>query len=74
VGGKVQLQATGQYDDNSTIDLTRYATWLSSPAGIVTVSNAPGSQGLVTGMAMGAASVEANFKGQKGTAMVMVTP
>jgi uncharacterized protein YjdB len=72
--GNVQLKATGTYDDNSTVDLTNYVTWLSSPAGIVTVSNAPGSQGLVTGMSMGTATVEANFKGQKGSAQVMVTP
>jgi alpha-tubulin suppressor-like RCC1 family protein len=58
VGGTTQLDAVGTYDDGTTLDLTATATWTSSGSA-VSVSNAAGSAGLVTGTSAGTASVTA---------------
>jgi uncharacterized protein YjdB len=58
-GTTVQLSATGIYSDGTNQDLTAQVTWSASPAGFVTVSNAAGTQGLVTGVAVGGATVTA---------------
>jgi alpha-tubulin suppressor-like RCC1 family protein len=73
VGGTTQLDAVGTYDDGTTLDLTATATWTSSgPA--VSVSNAAGSAGLVTGASAGMASVTATdpTTGIAGSASVSV--
>jgi hypothetical protein len=45
-----QLTATGTYSDGSTRDVTAQAAWDTSDAQDVTVSNAPGSQGLASAL------------------------
>jgi hypothetical protein len=47
------FMATGIYSDNTTIDLTSSVTWTSSNAGIATISNAAGFNGLATGVTPG---------------------
>ena len=68
------LFATGTYSDHTTQDLTAAVTW-SSSGGIATVSNAAGSSGLVTGTAIGTATLTATdpATGISGTASVTVT-
>ena len=54
------LTATGTYTDDSTQDLTNTATWLSSAPSNLSISNASGSQGEATGLAIGSASASAS--------------
>jgi len=63
IGSGAQLTATGVYSDATTYDLTSFATWLSSSAGVAAVSNASGSRGLVTGLTDGTTNVTAVFQG-----------
>lgn len=53
------LQAIGTYSDGRVEDVTNKmtATWLSSSAGIATVSNAAGAKGVVRGGAPGSATI-----------------
>jgi hypothetical protein len=53
VGFTLQFTATGLFSDGSTKDLTTQVTWESSRPDFATVSNAPGSQGLVTALSTG---------------------
>jgi Bacterial Ig-like domain (group 2) len=70
-----QFKATGSYTDGSSQDLTRSFTWTSSDDSVVTVSNAPGSQGLAKMMASGTARITAAAASGtgKGSATVAVT-
>jgi hypothetical protein len=70
-GMSTQLYATGVYSNNSTQDLTTQVSW-SSGSG-ATVSNTSGSQGLVTGSAVGAPTVTATLGSVSGTVTVNVT-
>ena len=73
VGLAVALTATGTYSDASTQDLTGLVTWSSADTGVVTVSNAGGSEGLATGIAIGAAEISATLGVVVGTADLDVT-
>ncbi|MGB9436239.1 MAG: Ig-like domain-containing protein, partial [Candidatus Acidiferrum sp.] len=71
-GTSVQLYATGVYNNNSTQDLTTQVSWSSTAD--ATVSNSSGSQGLVTGAAVGSATVTATLGTVSGNAPVSITP
>ncbi len=71
-GTSVQLYATGIYDNNSTQDLTLQVNWSSNSAN-ATVSNANGSQGLVTAAMVGTATVSATLGHVSGGALITVT-
>jgi uncharacterized protein YjdB len=58
-----QFTATGTYSDSSTQDLTGSVTWSSSDTGIATISNAGGSEGLATTLALGATTITATDPG-----------
>ncbi len=73
VGGTVGLRATGTFSDGSTADVTTAVTWATSAPTVAGVSNAPGSQGTVTGLASGTATVTATLAGITGSATVTVT-
>jgi len=47
--------------------------WTSSPASVATVSNAPSTEGLATGIATGNATITALFAGLAGQASLTVT-
>ncbi|MDA8106593.1 MAG: Ig-like domain-containing protein [Nitrospiraceae bacterium] len=47
-GTTIQYTATGTYSDHSTKNITTLVTWTSSDTSIATISNAPGTKGLVT--------------------------
>ena len=72
-GTSLQLSAVGLFSDGSTRPLTKIVTWGSAPAGIVTISNAAGSHGLLTGIAQGTATISAAKKGITGTTSIKIT-
>jgi hypothetical protein len=73
-GGTRQLTATGTYSDGSTQDLTSTVTWSSTAGGVASVSNASGSQGLVSGLSPGSATVTATSGTTSASASVAITP
>ena len=84
LGGRTQLRVIGTYSDGTTRSLTESASWSGSPAGIVTLSNVPGTKGLVTSTAYGSTVVTATYSGftasgtltvqQPAIASIAVTP
>ncbi|HMI83235.1 MAG TPA: Ig-like domain-containing protein [Polyangiaceae bacterium] len=72
VGLTKQLTATGRFDNNTSLDITQSASWSSSNATSAFVSTAAGSQGLVSGLAAGMATITATMNGINGTATVTV--
>lgn len=72
VGIDVQFRAIGTFANGDTQDLTFAATWTSSASSIATVSNAPSSNGIATGVAPGTTTISAAFAGQVGTATLTV--
>jgi uncharacterized protein YjdB len=68
-----QFAATGTYSDNSTQDITRQVTWTSSDPAVAFVSNAAGSNGLASALAVGSATVSAALGPMSGTATLCVT-
>jgi len=75
-GETKQFEATGHYLDGSTANLTSEVTWSSSSTAVVTVSNASGSQGLLTANGTGVATITATDTAAllSGTAAVTVLP
>ena len=67
------LTATGTFSDTTTQDLTIQAVWTSSDATIATVSTAAGSEGTVTGVAAGIATITATTLAKTATSAVTVT-
>jgi hypothetical protein len=72
-GTTVQLTATGHFSDGTTPDLTTQVHWTSDNNSIAQVSNVLGTQGLVTGEAIGGATITATLNGTNGSATVTVT-
>ncbi len=64
---KAQFLATATYTDGTTVDVTKEATWVSSNTAVATISTAPGSQGLATGIAAGTTTLTATLSGVTGT-------
>jgi trimeric autotransporter adhesin len=60
----VQLVATGNFQDGSTLNLTSVATWTSSSPAVATVGSTTGA---VTGVATGGTNITALFGGIAGT-------
>lgn len=54
-----QFTATGDYSGEFPTDITTEVTWSSSDTGILTISNAAGSEGLATAIAPGPVTVTA---------------
>jgi hypothetical protein len=72
-GNNVQLSCFGVYSDNSLRGLTQDAAWSSLADDVAAVSNAPGEQGLVTGVTPGNVGIRARFEGLEDTASIEVT-
>ena len=68
-----QFTAQGTYADSSTADLTDSVTWSTGLATIISVSNAAGTRGLVTALAVGTDNVVASMSGIVGMATVTVS-
>jgi len=73
-GTAQQFTAIGTYTDNSTQDLTGSVGWSSSDTGIVSVSNASGSNGLASTLATGSVTVTATSGAVSGSTGLTVTP
>jgi len=78
VGQSTSFTASGNFSDGTASDLTTTAVWSSSDTTIATVSNAPGSPGLATGVGASATSVTISATDPvthiKGTAQLSVMP
>ena len=63
LGLDVNFTATGTYTDNSTQDITTQVTWASTDTGIATTSNAAGTEGEATPVAVGSTVISASLSG-----------
>jgi hypothetical protein len=59
IGSKASCKAVGTFSDSSTKDLTNSVTWSSATPSVASVSNAAGSNGRVTALAVGSTTVTA---------------
>jgi trimeric autotransporter adhesin len=73
-GETEQFTATGTFADNSTENLTQYATWASANTTTATFSNAPGSNGVGLALATGTSSISATLWGVTGSTSLTVSP
>jgi uncharacterized protein YjdB len=71
-GTGVSLHATAVYSDGATADVTDAASWSTSSAAVLSVSNVLGSKGVASALAAGSATVTATFEGVSGTAAATV--
>ena len=72
--GKTQaFTATGKYDNSTSLDITTQVTWSSSNIAVAQASNAAGSNGVVTSLTRGTATITAALQGVQGTAALTVT-
>jgi len=74
LGQTLQLTATGHFTDGTTRDVTAVVAWASSALAIATISNAAGSQGLATTLAVGPTTITASAQAITGSAMLTVDP
>jgi hypothetical protein len=73
LGTTLAFVATGTYSDSSTQDITQVVTWTTSDAGFATVSNAEGSHGLATTVAVGSTTIAAALEGKSGSTTLTVS-
>ena len=73
-GNTFQFAASGMFDDTNTGDVTSLVTWSSSNSAVATISNAAGSQGLATGVAVGTTTITATSGSLTSTAQLKVAP
>lgn len=64
--------ATGNYSNNTTVDLTTQVTWATGNAAIAAISNTAGAQGQLLARANGTTTVTATLSGVTGTTNVTV--
>jgi hypothetical protein len=72
-GTQQQFTAIGTYSDTTTQDLTTVANWSSDTPSVGTISNAPGSEGLATGVAVGATTITVTHQGISSAGVLYVT-
>jgi uncharacterized protein YjdB len=73
LGSTRQLTARGTYEGGSVRDITNDVTWTTDASTIASVSNATGSKGLATPVAIGSTTARASLDGVTGTASLTVT-
>jgi 6-phosphogluconolactonase (cycloisomerase 2 family) len=73
-GTAQQFAVSGTYTDNSTQDLTSSVSWSSSDPTVAAISNAAGTNGLASALAMGAVTVTASLGTVSGSTGLTVTP
>ncbi|MBX9597304.1 MAG: Ig-like domain-containing protein [Burkholderiales bacterium] len=73
LGINKQFTAIGTYSDETTRDITNAATWSSSFPSVSTVSNTPGSKGLVTPVGFGYDFIDATLYGITNSGELLVT-
>jgi nicotinamide mononucleotide (NMN) deamidase PncC len=76
LGTPRQFTAIGTFSDNTTQDLTTAVTWSSSATSVAAISNAAGSNGKATSVAVGTATIAATSGSISGstTLTVIVQP
>ncbi len=74
IGSTQAFTAEGTFSDASVLDVTTTVAWSVEPPAVASVSNAGGTQGLLTALALGDATITATQDGQTGSADVTVTP
>jgi hypothetical protein len=72
-GTRVPMKVTGTYSDGTTQDVTRQATWTVGDPAILAVSNAQGSNGVITALAEGTTDLRATLTGQVASTRVTVS-
>ncbi len=72
IGASQQFTATGTYNNGSAQNLTSSVTWSSSSAGVATISDASGSQGLARAVGIGSATITAVSGSVKGSTTMTV--
>jgi uncharacterized protein YjdB len=72
-GMTLQFTATGIYSDHTTHELTKQVSWSSSDPTMASVSNAAGTNGLATALAVGPVDISATLDGVTGSADFTVT-
>ncbi len=73
LGSKPALKATGTYEGGVVRDITSDVVWSTDDATIATVSNATGTKGTVSPLALGKTTVRAKLDGIEGSTTVTVT-
>jgi hypothetical protein len=73
-GTTLQLSAVGMYSDGSTQNLTSAVQWAAGDSGVVQVSSALGTAGIVTALAEGATTVSASLANVTASVSLTVTP
>jgi hypothetical protein len=73
VGATQQFTAIGTFSDATQADITTIVSWSSSDTGVATISNAPGSQGLATGVTAGVTTITATLGVQGSTTLTVTT-
>lgn len=73
-GHELQLKASAVYSDDSVVDVTNSATWISADENVATVSNATWNHGRVVGAAVGQTTITAHIDDLSQTAAIVVTP
>ena len=72
-GLTLQYAAIGTYTDASILDITDSVTWASTNTDVASISNAAGSEGLVTAQAIGATKITATSGAISDTTNLTVT-
>lgn len=73
LGSKPALKATGTYEGGVVKDVTADVAWSTDDPTIATVSNATGSKGQVSPLALGKTTVRAKLEGIEGSTTLTVT-
>jgi hypothetical protein len=68
------MTATAHYSDQTSSDVTMLATWSSNDVMVATISNQPGTIGVVTAISPGTTTISANFNKVLGTTNLSVVP
>ncbi|HEY2487294.1 MAG TPA: Ig-like domain-containing protein [Candidatus Binataceae bacterium] len=72
-GTEMQLIATGNFSDGTTEDLTSQVSWTSDDNATAQVSDAPGTEGMVTGLGAGSSAITATLDGVQGSTTLTET-
>jgi hypothetical protein len=72
-GATQQFTATGTFTGGGTYNLTDSVTWNSSKKAVATISNAAGTQGLATAVAVGTTTISATTNKIVGSTVLNVT-
>ena len=71
LGQTVQYTAIGTYSNGTTANITSTVVWSSSSVGVATISNAAGSVGLATSVAVGSTNITASLSGVNSTPVAL---